>query len=74
METEIIKMACQTGIFASLFVYLFFYMLKDSKAREVKYQETINKNQEIINDLAKQFNVMKDVKEDVEQIKAYIFK
>lgn len=47
---------------------------KDSKERESKYQETINKNQEIINDLAKQFNVMKDVKEDVEQIKEYIFK
>lgn len=67
METEIIKMACQTGIFASLFVYLFFYMLKDSKNREVKYQELLDK-------LTDRFSVMDAIKNDVDYIKEKISK
>ena len=65
METEIIKMAMQTGIFASLFVYLFFYMLKDSKNREVKYQELLDK-------LTDRFSVMDTIKNDVDYIKEKI--
>lgn len=71
---EILKMATGYGIFAALFVYLFFYMLKDSKAREVKYQETIAKNQEVISSLSDKLNIVADVKTDVDDIKNYIFK
>lgn len=62
MESEIIKMVVSYGIFAVLFVYLFFYMLKDSKVREVKYQE-------IITSLTDKFGVIEEVKKDVEEIK-----
>ncbi len=59
MESEIIKMVVSYGIFAVLFIYLFFYMLKDSKVREVKYQE-------IITSLTDKFGVIEEVKKDVE--------
>ncbi|GAA0768553.1 MULTISPECIES: BhlA/UviB family holin-like peptide [Clostridium] len=62
MESEIIKMVVSYGIFAVLFVYLFFYMLKDSKVREAKYQE-------IITSLTDKFGVVEDIKKDVEDIK-----
>lgn len=67
METEIIKMSFTYGIFGVLFVYLFFYMLKDSKAREVKYQEIIDK-------LTEKFGVIEDIKTDVDYIKEKISK
>lgn len=59
MEQEIVKMVVGYGIFAMLFVYLFFYMLKDSKAREVKYQEIIDK-------LTDKFGIVDDIKKDVD--------
>ena len=34
-------MATKSGIWAMLFVSLFFIQLKDSKNRETKYQQTI---------------------------------
>lgn len=53
----------------------------ESKEREEKMQktidknqETISKNQDIIGELATKLNVVQEVKEDVEQIKTYIFK
>lgn len=47
---------------------------KESKEREEKMQGTISKNQDIIGELANKLNVVQEVKEDVEQIKTYIFK
>ncbi len=67
MEQEIIKMAFTYGIFGVLFVYLFFYMLKDSKARETKYQELLDK-------LTDRFSVMDAIKNDVDYIKEKISK
>lgn len=67
METEIIKSFISQGAFALLFVWLFFDTRKDSKNREEKYQETINK-------LADNLGEVKSIKEDVEEIKEYIFK
>lgn len=73
MESEIIKMVVGYGIFAVLFVYLFFYMLKDGKTREVKYQEDSkereSKYQEMIDKLVDKFGVIEEVKKDVEEIK-----
>lgn len=42
---------------------------KDTKERELKYQLTIEKNQNIIQELATKFNVVEDVRKDVEDIK-----
>lgn len=46
----------------------------ESKEREEKMQCTINKNQDIIGELANKLNVVQEVKNDVEEIKTYIFK
>lgn len=67
MEQEIVKMVVSCGIFAMLFVYLFFYMLKDSKAREVKYQEMIDK-------ITDKFSIVEIIKQDVDFIKDKISK
>lgn len=64
------KIAITQGIFAVLFIWLLFDTRKDSKEREIKYQSTIDKNQQIINELAAKFDVVEDIKEDVELIKS----
>jgi hypothetical protein len=67
MEGEILKYALTQGAFAALFVWLLIDTRKDSKEREIKYQNTIDK-------LADKFGVVEDIKQDVEEIKNKIFK
>ena len=62
MWQEIVNLAISNGLFAVLFLGLFVYQLKDSRAREIKYQETIEK-------LGSSLEIVKSVKEDVEEIK-----
>lgn len=38
----IMEAALQQGIWAALYIYLFFRMLKENAAREEKYQATID--------------------------------
>lgn len=59
--TEILKLATANGIWAALFVFLFFYQLKDGKQREQKYTETISS-------LSKSLTQSTDLKEDLENI------
>ena len=62
MWQEIVNLAISNGLFAVLFLGLLVYQLKDSKGRELKYQETIEK-------LGSSLEIVKSVKEDVEEIK-----
>lgn len=59
---NLIEIAISNGIFAGLFVWLLFYTLKDSKKREDKYLKVIDR-------LSTQFQLLEEVKEDVEEIK-----
>lgn len=59
------EVVISNGIFACLFVWLLFYQIKDSSRREKKYIE-------IISQLAKDLDVVEDVKEDVGELKAKI--
>lgn len=59
---EIISVIISNGIFAILFVYLFYYQLRDSKRREEKYQKTIEQ-------LSEHLGVIEQIKEDVEYLK-----
>ncbi len=59
---SIIEMAFETGIWAALFVVLFFYQIKDSKTREEKYQETIAK-------LATSLEIVAEIDQKVSSIK-----
>lgn len=59
---EVMGLAISNGIFAVLFVFLLFYILKDSSKREKKYQDTISS-------LSKHLETVKDIKDDVFEIK-----
>ena len=65
MWDEIFKIALSNGIFACLFVGLLVYELKDSRARENKYQKTIDC-------LAEKMNVIEQIQEDVDDIKKVV--
>ena len=64
---EIISVVVSNGIFATLFVLLFFYQLKDSSKREKAYQKTIT-------ELTEHLDMIEDVKQEVEQLKDVIIK
>ncbi|MDU1323475.1 MAG: BhlA/UviB family holin-like peptide [Clostridium botulinum] len=68
MEQERMKYMISQGAFAVLFCYLLYFVLKTSKEREEKMQSTIDKNQEVIGDLARKFDVLEDVKRSVDKI------
>lgn len=66
---EIIKVALEQGLGYGLFVFLMLYVLKTTGDREKNYQITIEKNQAIIQDLSKKFDIVEDIKEDIKDIK-----
>ena len=62
MEKATIDLIVSQGIFAILFLWLFIDTRKENKERESKYQE-------IIKELADTVNIVKEIKEDVQEIK-----
>lgn len=74
METELLKLGLTQGIFCLLFLWLFFDTRKDSKARETSMQTTIKDNQLIIVKMAENFSIVKEIKDDVDEIKEKYFK
>ncbi len=69
MESELLKTIVNNGAWAVLFVWLLIDTRKESKAREEKLQGIINKNQEVILELAEKFDVVGSIQEDVTDIK-----
>ncbi|WP_195990275.1 BhlA/UviB family holin-like peptide [Clostridium sp. D53t1_180928_C8] len=69
MENEVIKIIVSQGAWAILFVWLLIDTRKESKVREEKLQGIINKNQEVIADLAEKFDVVENIQQDVTDIK-----
>ena len=65
MWDQIFEAAAQSGIWAILFVVLFFIQIKDSKTREAKYQNTIDA-------LAEKLKMIAEVKAVVDEIKSKI--
>ena len=59
--SELLKSDISYGVFAMLFVFLFFYQLKDSAKREESCRETIEA-------LADSLQVISDVKTQVERL------
>ena len=41
--SKILELGVSQGLWAALYIYLFFRMLKENKAREDRYQATINR-------------------------------
>lgn len=73
MEAEVIKYGLTQGIFCALFLWLFFDTRKDTKVREEAYQKTISENQNIITSLTEKFNIVDEIKDDVDDIKTKIY-
>lgn len=67
MDGEIFKIIASQGVFAMLFCYLLFYVLKENGKREEKYQD-------IISDLTKKFNLLDNVNKKIDKIEKKIFK
>ena len=67
MWTEVLQVAISNGIWAVLFVALLIYQLKDSSQRELKYQKTIEV-------LTQKYEVVEDIKQDINEIKISILK
>lgn len=69
MENELFKVIINNGAWAVLFVWLLIDTRKESKVREEKLQSIIDKNQEVISDLAEKFDVVEVIQHDVTDIK-----
>lgn len=72
MESVIINAIATQGIWACLFVFMLFKTMKENKLREDKMNETIDKNQTVIQSLAKSLEMVNEIKRDVEEIKGGI--
>lgn len=69
MESELFRLASTNGIWAALYVFLFIYVLYDSRNREKKYQITIQENQAIIKELSQKLGIVEDIQRDVVDIR-----
>ena len=67
MWEQIWETAINSGLWAMLFVALFIMQIKDSKAREEKYQN-------LINTLAEKLEIVEIIKDDIEEIKEIVKK
>lgn len=80
METIILKLVDSSPVLILWYIQRKDYVSLVTKTqeenlkREMNYQETIKENQSIIGNLTNRLNVVDDVKEDVEDIKEYLFK
>lgn len=64
MEQSVLKLIVSQGIFAVLFTYLLFYVLKENSVRESNYQDIVDKLssslpsiEQKLDDISKQINI-----------------
>lgn len=69
MEQTLLDLAAANGLWAALYVFLFIYVLYDSRNREKKYQITIQENQAIIKELSQKLGIVEDIQRDVVDIR-----
>lgn len=73
MEEKILEIASTNGIWTVLTIFLLFYILKAQERRDLRQEEREFKYQDIISSLTEKFNLIEDVKKDVEDVKNYVF-
>jgi len=69
MWNEILALAINHGLMATLFVGLMVYVLQDGKKRERKYQETIDKLADSLKIVHEIQEITRELKNDVSEIK-----
>ena len=62
MWEKILQMAAESGVWAVMFVVLFYKQMKESKQREDKYQSTIDA-------LAEKLKAIAEIRNDIADIK-----
>ena len=62
---QILSIVISDGVFAVLFVWLFFYQIRNSEKRERNYQK-------MIKDLSEHLKIITEVKTEVESLKGII--
>lgn len=67
MWKEIVDLAISNGLWAVLFLFLLIFVLRDANKREKKYQDIIEK-------LGNNIEIIKEVQEDVKEIKTTLEK
>lgn len=65
MWENLLEMATESGIWAVMFIVLFYKQMKESKTREQSYQSTIDK-------LADKLKLIADIKIDIQEIKDFL--
>lgn len=65
MWENLLEMATESGIWAVMFIVLFYKQIKESKTREQSYQSTIDK-------LADKLKLIADIKIDIQEIKDFL--
>ena len=73
LEEKIIEIASSQGIWTVLTVALIFYILKNQEKRDLNQEERELNYQNIISNLTEKLNLVLDIKEDVKEIKDYVF-
>ena len=63
---EIMSIALESGLWAALFCFLFLYMLKDSRSRENKYSQTIERLSKQLDDATEALKVCAEIKMDTQ--------
>jgi hypothetical protein len=72
METNLLKLAASQGIWATLAVILIFYILKNQEKRDLKQEVREKSYQKIILKLTKEFQVIQDIEQNINEIKETI--
>ncbi len=72
IESEVLKIAATQGIWAIIAVFLIFYVLRSQEKRDIKQNERENKYQEIVIKLTEQLYIVKELQEDIQEIKNFI--
>ncbi len=74
MEAEIIELVASQGAWAVLTVGLILYVLKNQEKRDLRQEEREQKYQEIISNLTDKLNLIKDIRDDMQEVKSYFKK
>jgi membrane protein implicated in regulation of membrane protease activity len=74
MESKVLDLALSQGIWAVLAVVLIFYILKAQEKRDLKQEEREEKYQNIITQLTDKLNIVEVMKDDLNEIKDYLYK
>ena len=60
----------EAGLTGASFIILLLWTMRENKVREERYQQTIASNQEIIVEQVKKFDILKEIKKDVSELKS----